>query len=103
MVRPHHTARPPLLVASALLLSLLLLLGAGVAACRRSEPDVTLDELHKEIRSIAQLLRLHHEKLLLLAKTAAAPGAFQASRDAIKVLGGREAKLLALLAAMPSK
>jgi len=102
MVRPHHTARPPLLVASALLLSLLFLFGAGVAACRRSEPDVTPDELHKELRSIAQLLRLHHEKLLLMAKTAAAPGAFQASRDAIKVLGGREAKLIALLAAMPS-
>ena len=102
MVRPHHTVRPPLLVASALLLSLLLLHGVGLAACRRSEPDVTPDELHKELRSIAQLLRLHHEKLLLLAKTAAAPGAFLASRDAIKVLGGREAKLLALLAAMPS-
>ena len=69
MVRPHHTAGPPLLDASALLLLLLLLLGAGVAACRRSEPDATLDELLKELRSTAELLSLHNEKLLLLASS----------------------------------
>ena len=57
MVRPHHTARLPLLVASALLVSLLLLFGAGVAAGRRSVPDVTLDELLEELRSTAPLAR----------------------------------------------